>query len=182
MSRGYRVRMPQPTWRNVSTRLESVDAIAMDVGLLEILPEGAMLELLRERLAEDGWQKGADGKLTRRFGSPGSEVEAELSADGRSVTVRGSAAREVKARGESEADAAARLERLRKGAEKELAKQAAQQVVAAEPTVRAALQAALQRVYVEALQRKAASLGQIESVHEGRSDDGELELTIKVRV
>lgn len=178
MSRGYRVRMPEPTWRNVSTQLESVDAIAMDVGLLEILPEAAMVELLRERLAEDGWQRGEDGVMRRSFGG----VEAELAADGRSVTVRASATQDVTARGNTEAEAAARLERIRKTAATELAKAAAQRIVASEPEVRAALQGALQRVYVEALQRKAASLGHIESVHEGRSDDGELELTIKVRV
>ena len=44
------------------------------------------------------------------------------------------------------------------------------------------LETALQKVYVEALQRKAAAMGQGESVHEGRGADGELELTIRVRV
>ena len=43
MSRGYRVRLPEPTWRNATTRVSSSDAMAMDVGLLEILPEAAMV-------------------------------------------------------------------------------------------------------------------------------------------
>ncbi len=178
MSRGYRVRMPEPVWRNVSSRVESVDAIAMDVGLLEILPEAAMVELLRERLADDGWARGADGAMTRSFG----EVVVTLEPDGRSVTARASAAREVQVKGVSEADAATKLERASKAEERDLARTVAQRLGAAEAEIRATLQGALQKVYVEALQRKAASMGQIESVHEGRGDDGELELTIKVRV
>ena len=178
MSRGYRVRMPEPVWRNVTSHVESVDAIAMDVGLLEILPEAAMVELLRERLAEDGWQRGADGAMTRSFG----EVAVTLAPDGRSVTATAKVGRDVQVRGESEADAATRLARATKTAERDLTRAASKRLGAAEAEIRATLQAALQRVYVEALQRKAASMGQVESVHEGRGDDGELELTIKVRV
>jgi hypothetical protein len=40
---------------------------------------------------------------------------------------------------------------------------------------------AIQRVYVEALKRKAASMGEVESLHETRGSDGEYEVTIKVR-
>ncbi len=178
MSRGYRVSLPQPTWRNVSTQVESVDAISMDVGLLEILPEAAMAGLLRERLVEDGWTPQEDGSLRRSFG----DVVVELAPDARTVTARSSAAREVKIKGTSEADAALRLERARLATERELGRAAAERLTAAEGDIRAALQAALQKVYVEALQRKAATMGQVESVHEGRGDDGELELTIKVRV
>ena len=91
-------------------------------------------------------------------------------------------AKDVKVRATSEAEAAERLARASRTAEGQLSRAAAEQLGAAEADIRAALQAALQKVYVEALQRKAASLGQIESVHEGRGADGELELTIKVRV
>jgi len=178
MSRGYRVRLPEPTWRNATTRVSSSDAMAMDVGLLEILPEAAMVALLRERLAEDGWSKGQDGRMTRSFGA----VEVELASDGRTITARASAAKDVKVRATSEAEAADRLVRATRSAEGELSRAAAAQLGAAEADIRAALQGALQKVYVEALQRKAAALGQIESVHEGRGTDGELELTIKVRV
>lgn len=178
MSRGYRVRLPQPTWRDATTRVTSSDAMALDVGLLEILPEAAMVALLRERLAADGWSTAPDGAMTRSFG----EVEVELAADGRTITARVSVARELKVRASSEAEAAARLARATHSAEGTLSRVAAERLGAAEADIRAALQGALQKVYVEALQRKAASLGQIESVHEGHGADGELELTIKVRV
>ena len=178
MSRGYRVRLPVPSWRNMTTRVEQRDALALDVGMLAILGEGEMTELLRERLAEDGWARAADGSMQRQFG----EVSVELAPDGRTVTARASAGKEVKVRAISEADANQRLEKAAKSAERELSRAAAERLGAAEAEIRGTLQAALQKVYVEALQRKAAAMGQIESVHEGRGADGELELTIKVRV
>lgn len=178
MSRGYRVRVPEPTWRNTTTRVEQSDALALDVGMLSILSEGEMTEMLRERLVEDGWSREGDGSLRRSFG----DVSVELAPDGRTVTARASAGKDVKVRATSEVEANDKLARAAKSAERELTRAAAERLGAAEADIRAALQAALQKVYVEALQRKAAAMGQIESVHEGRGDDGELELTIKVRV
>lgn len=177
MSRGYRVRMPVPTWRT-TTRVERSDALALDVGLLSILSEGEMTELLRERLAEDGWSREADGSMRRTFG----DVRVELAPDGRTVTARASAGKDVKVQANSENEARDRLARAEKHAEGQLMRAAAERLGAAEGEIRGALQAALQKVYVEALQRKAAAMGQVESVHEGRGSDGELELTIKVRV
>jgi hypothetical protein len=178
MSRGYRVRVPEPTWRNTTTRVEQSDALALDVGMLSILSEGEMTELLRERLVEDGWSREGDGSLRRSFG----DVSVELAPDGRTVTARASAGKDVTVKATSEVEANDKLARAAKSAERELTRAAAERLGAAEADIRAALQAALQKVYVEALQRKAAAMGQIESVHEGRGDDGELELTIKVRV
>lgn len=178
MSRGYRVRWPEPVWKDVSAKVASEDAICMDVGVLEILPEAEMVALLRAELERAGWSKGQDGSLSRSFG----EVTAELAPDGRTLTARATAAREVTARGTTEAEARNRLGRAEETAEKELGKAVAERLDRAEGDVRAAVQAALQRVYVEALQRKAASLGEVESMQETRGADGELELTIKVRV
>jgi hypothetical protein len=178
MSRGYRVRVPEPTWRNTTTRVEQSDALALDVGMLSILSEGEMTEMLRERLVEDGWSREGDGSLRRSFG----DVSVELAPDGRTVTARASAGKDVTVKATSEVEANDKLARAAKSAERELTRAAAERLGAAEADIRAALQAALQKVYVEALQRKAAAMGQIESVHEGRGDDGELELTIKVRV
>jgi hypothetical protein len=183
VSRGYRIGIGAPTWRQVtwrdaSTKVESSDAISMDVGMLEILPEAAMVELLRQRLAEDGWSKGQDGAMSRDFG----EVAVTLAPDGRTVTARATGARDVKVRVQGDADATGKLAQASQRAERELARAVTQVLGAAEADIRAGLQAALQKVYVEALQRKAASMGQIESVHEGRGADGEIELTIKVRV
>lgn len=178
MSRGYRIRWPQPAWKDASTRVASEDAVCMDIGVLEILSEEEMLALLRAQLEKDGWSKGQDGALSRSFG----EVTAELSPDGKSLTARAKAARDVSARGTTDAEAQSKLGRASDSARAELDKKVAERLDKAEGDVRAAMQGALQRVYVEALQRKAASLGEIESMQEVRGQDGELELTIKVRV
>ena len=178
MSRGYRISYPVPVWRNVSAHVESADACAMDVGLLDILPEADMLALLRDRLEDDGWSPGADGSLSKKFGP----VTAELAPDGKSVTVKAVAKKDVEARGTDDAQANSRLTQAKKDAERELTKSVGKALAAAEGDVRANVQAALQKVYVEALKRKAASLGEIEGMVENRGDNGELELTIKVRV
>lgn len=178
MSRGYRVSYPVPVWRNVSAHVESADACAMDVGMLDILPEPDMLALLRARLGEDGWQPGEHGALTKKFG----QVTAELAPDGRSVTVKLAAGRDVEARGTDDAQANARLDQAKKDAARDLQRTVGNTLAAAEGDVRASVQTALQKVYVEALKRKAAALGEIEGVQEHRGEGGELELTIKVRV
>lgn len=178
MSRGYRIAYPAPVWRNVSTSVEGTDAVAMDVGLLDILPEAEMLDLLRARLRESGWAVGDGGALTRKLG----EVVAELAPDGRTITVRVALKRDVTARGSDDAQANARLEQAKADATRAIARELSQKVIAAEADVRAEVQAALQKVYVEALKKKAASLGEIEGMQESRGADGELELTIKVRV
>lgn len=181
MSRGYRISYPRPTPRpisNVSGSVESADACAMDVGLLDILPEPEMVALLRAHLEQDGWTASGDGALAKQFGS----VTAELAADGRTVTVRAAAKRDVAARGETDAQANARLEQAKKDAQRDITRTLGQALAAAEGDVRASVQTALQKVYVEALKRKAAALGEIEGMQEHRGDNGELELTIKVRV
>lgn len=178
MSRGYRIAWQQPVWRQASERVEARDEICMDVGLLDILPEADMLALLRQRLADDGWSRDGDGGMSRRFG----EVTVTLAPDGRSLTARAAQARDVVARGTTDQGAKDQLARLGKAAEQDLAREVARRITAVEGDVRASVQAALQKVYVEALQRKAAAMGEVESVVESRGADGELELTIKVRV
>lgn len=181
MSRGYRISYPRPAARpvsNVSAHVETADACEMDVGLLDILPENEMLALLRERLKDDGWQPSGDGALSKKFGS----VTAELAADGRTITVRATAARDVAAKGSDDAQANARLAQAKKDAQRDLTRTVGTALASAEGDVRASVQTALQKVYVEALKRKAAALGEIEGMQETRGDNGELELTIKVRV
>ena len=181
MSRGYRISYPRPVPRPVSNAtgsVESADACAMDVGLLDILPEAEMVALLRTRLQDDGWALGDSGALVKQFGG----VTAELAPDGRTVTVRATAKRDVAAKGETTEQANARLEQAKKDAGRDLAKTVGKALAAAEGDVRASVQTALQKVYVEALKRKAAALGEIEGMQEHRGENGELELTIKVRV
>lgn len=178
MSRGYRIRWAQPVWHNASTTVESGDAISMDVGILEILPESEMLALLRERLAGAGWTKDDDGTMRTTI----SGVDVTLAADGRTVTASATASQGVEVRTTQQAELNERLARASEGAKQQLTEKVAKQIIGAEAEIREKVQGALQRVYVEALRRKAASMGEIESVLEGVGEDGELELTIKVKV
>ncbi len=107
MSRGYRIRWAQPVWHNASTTVESGDAISMDVGMLEILPEGEMLALLRERLAEEGWTSGEDGSMQTTVEG----VEVKLAADGRTVIASASAKRGVSVRTTAKNELGQRLAR-----------------------------------------------------------------------
>jgi len=178
MSRGYRIRWTQPVWHNASRTVESGDAISMDVGILEILPEQEMLVLLRERLAAEGWKEAESGAMRTTLQG----VEVELSADGRTVTASSTASRDVSVRSTQEGELDGRLVQASTTAEKELSREVSRRIIGAEAEIREMVQGALQRVYVEALQRKAASMGEVESVLEGVGDDGELERTIKVKV
>ncbi|MEZ4384996.1 MAG: hypothetical protein R3A79_26940 [Nannocystaceae bacterium] len=178
MSRGYRIRWPQPVWHSASEAIESEDGIAMDVGILEILPEAEMVALLREQLAAAGWTKAEDGAMRTTIAG----VDVELSADGKTVTAKAKVGRQVSVRSTDKGELEGRLAQQGDKARRELSREVAAKVVGAEAEVREAVQGALQRVYVDALKRKAAAMGEIESVHEGQGEGGELELTIKVKV
>ncbi|MEZ4452212.1 MAG: hypothetical protein R3B09_22290 [Nannocystaceae bacterium] len=178
MSRGYRISWPQPVWHNASTRVESSDAIAMDVAMLEILPEAEMNALLRQRLAADGWREGADGSMSRRFG----EVDVVLAPDGRTVTATAKSAQDVNVRARERGELPGRLEEAAASAKRNQATEVSRRILEVEGEIREAVQGALQKVYGDALRRKAAAMGEVESVHEVVGEGGELELTIKVKV
>ena len=108
-------------------------------------------------------------------------LDASLAPDGSSVTVSASAAGDVSARGVNRDDAKVALERAEGAARDALKADIAKKLTAAEPDLRASMGEAIQRVYVEALKRKAASMGTVESLQETRGSDGGYEVTIKVR-
>lgn len=173
MSLGYRV-----TWATQSCRVEGGDTLRVDVGMLGILAEPEMTSLLRDELARDGWRRDDDGGMSRDEG----DVTERLSPDGRSVTATVRAVREVTGRGVN-ADAAKAAAAQQADRERErLQSDAAKQLAGHEGSLRGRLGAAVQRVYVEALKRKATSMGEVESVHERQDENGEHEVVIRVRV
>jgi hypothetical protein len=172
MSRAYRV-----TWVTVASNVSTDDRLTMKLSLLGILPEAEMTELLRQELERRGWQRGDGGAMAGAVQG----LDATLAPDGSQVTVSASAAGEVSARGVTRDDAKAALERAEGGARDALKAEITRRLTAAEPDLRAAMGEAIQRVYVEALQRKAASMGTVESLQETRGADGGYEVTIKVR-
>ncbi len=172
MSRAYRV-----TWVTVSSNVTTSDTLTMNLSLLGILAAGEMAALLRDELERAGWKREGDGSMTRALDG----MEATLAPDGSKITVTAGAEGAITARGTNRDDAAKNLEQTEAREKQRLQGEVAKRLSAAEPDLRAKVGEAIQRVYVEALRKKAASMGAIESVQEGRSSDGEYEVTIKVR-
>lgn len=174
MSRAYSVKQVR-----ASARVEGADALSLSLCLLDILDPSEMGALLREELAAAGWSPDERGVLSTVL--PGG-ARVSLSDDGSEVTARIAHAREVTAQG---ADREAADTALREASERARARasaQAARALDALEPELRALVGEAVQRVYVRALKTRAARLGTIESVDERVGQDGQTELTIRVRV
>lgn len=171
MSRGYRV-----TWLTQSRTVTASDHCKLDIDLLGILPEGDMVDLLRAQLEASGWKrKGQNLELAV------GEVVAALSEDGRSVEIRLQATARASGRGFTQEEASDRADRDAAALKGQLEKEVAQKLMRAEPAVREKINAVLKEVYVEALKRKAQTLGALQSVQETQTADGEIEVTIKVR-
>lgn len=175
MSRGYRIAVPLQVARGTVT---ASDELCVDLDVLPILSQEEMRGLIKQSLQEKGWQEGKDGEMTKVLGEG---AVAVLDKDGKTVTVRLETTREVQGSGQSEQEAKASLETRSKEAEKEAKQRTTQTLARAEPGLRGELDDAVQKVYVEALKRKAAQMGQVESLQETKGSDGSMEITIKVR-
>lgn len=176
MSRGYRVVVEPLSTANKSVSAE--DELCIDVALLPILADNSMRDLLKDQLKNDGWKPTSDGGLEKNL-RPG--LTATLSPDGTSVTITMTAERTVSGSGRSEAAAAQAAAAAAAAAEAGVKRDATTALASAEADVRASLETAIQAVYVDALEQKAKSMGQVESIERGVAADGSLEITIKVR-
>jgi hypothetical protein len=87
----------------------------------------------------------------------------------------------IEGRGTTTAQAEQRVTAREGEAERVLLRDVGERLARVEPDLRAALEAAVQRVYVEALKRKAASFGAVESCSESTDADGTHEVRIVVR-
>jgi FtsH ternary system domain X5 len=173
MSRAYRV-----SWVTVSSTVTSSDTLSMKLSLLGILTEGEMAALLRDELARGGWTR--EDNQTMAGSVDG--MCATLNAEGTEVSVHAEFEREIQARGTSQDDAMIHLDQTKKVEERAIQEKLTQKLSGAEPELRRKMGEVIQRVYLEALRRKAASMGAVESLQEGTSRDGDYEVTIKVRV
>jgi hypothetical protein len=173
MSRAYQV-----SWVTVTSTVTSSDTLSMKLSLLGILTEAEMAALLRDELARDGWIREDNHTMTGTIDG----MCATLNAEGTEVSVHAEIEREIQARGTSQDAAKTHLDETKKAEEKSIQQQLTQKLSGAEPELRRKMGEMIQRVYLEALRRKAASMGTVESMQEGTSRDGDYEVTIKVRV
>jgi hypothetical protein len=168
MSRGYVL-----NWVTVRTTINAGDKVEIDVELLGIIAEGDMNSLLQQQLESDGWKRQSDGTMVLEKDG----VRASLDKDCKKITVTLEKQRKVTARGISDQEAKKALEGVASQTEEALKRE----LVKAEGDIREGVDKAIQRVYVEALKKKAASIGTIEGMQESRREDGEYEITIRVR-
>jgi hypothetical protein len=177
MSRGYRVMM-EPLQQAKATASGS-DELCIQVSLLPVLGEDRMRELLQAALREDGWLGTNDGSLTKSLGQG---LQATLSPDGRNVSVVQMSTVEVTGSARTGAEAARQAKENAARAESGVKRQATTTLAKAEGDVRAALDGVIQRVYVSALEEKARSMGELQSMERHEGSDGTVEVVLKVRV
>lgn len=175
MSRGYRIAVPLQVARGTVT---ASDELCVDLDVLPILSDAEMRALVRDSLKEKGWKEQKDGTMTKVLGEG---AVAVLDKDGKTVTVKLETTTEVQGSGQTQEQAQQALAARSKEAEKEAKAKATTTLAKAEPALRGELDDAVQKVYVEALKKKAAQMGQVESLQEERGADGSMEITIKVR-
>lgn len=177
MSRGYRVVM-EPLQQAKATASGS-DELCIQVSLLPVLGDDRMRELLQAALRQDGWQGRKDGSLTKSIGQG---LQATLSPDGRNVSVVQTSTVEVTGAARTEAEAARQAKENAARAEHSVKRQATTTLAKAEGDVRAALDAVIQRVYVTALEEKARSMGELQSMERHEGSDGTVEVVLKIKV
>lgn len=172
MSRAYRVQL-----QTVTRHVKSSDELEIDLALLGILPKEEMKSLLEEILLAEGWQKKGK-KLARRF----DEVEARIDEEMGSVSLKLERNEEVTASArttqQAEQSAADKAEAKKAKLDRTVTKALSD----VEASVREDVQGALQKVYAAALEKKARAMGEVESIDRSESEDGDLEIVIKVKI
>ncbi|MBL8678410.1 MAG: hypothetical protein JNK05_04560 [Myxococcales bacterium] len=175
-----------------SKDVSAQDEIHIDVRLLPVLPEEEMREILRRVLEGDGWKRQSDGSLTKSIDG----VVAELDPDASRVVLRAVEKKTVtvterrgfdKDTSDEEIDkqldegAKAQLDRAAKAEEEALSRAAVARLLGAEPSLREQIQTALNKVYREALEKRAKQLGAVEWVKEQGDPGGNYEVTLVVK-
>lgn len=177
--------------RDLDGEVHVEDVVEIPVTVLPLLEGDGMQSTLRDVLAGMGWSKNPDGSLGKSFG----EVEATLSPDAKTVTVKARAKTTVTVKGtatgtkgdekelekKAETEAKRLLAEGKDKAQAELARQNVETLTREERGVRAELQQALNRTYRDALERRARQMGEVESLREQGDDRGSYEVTVVVR-
>jgi len=176
--------------------VHAADHLDVIVKLLPILEQDAQDEILREELEKRGWIRQPDGSLTKTFGDAlatlpaGSgtirlavEDDASVSAEAEvSGTAREEDIAAQDAIGErAAAEAENKLARAKQDAMAGLVQKNLDRILRVEQDLRAEVAEVANVTTKRSLQRRAAELGAIESMREGRAADGSYELTITVK-
>jgi len=203
MSRPYRVKLPEPVVETVtrkSSRTVTVDDCTVTKIVLEkILPEAEMKNILKETAKKNGW-KASDCGNEDELHKDSDEVELTLDVKNLTVTAISKKVAKIEQKASVKVTAApdaikSATAKVAKDLDAKLAAQAAEAVEAkraefekevnealakTEETRKKDLNELALQVYAEALKKKAASLGTITGLKEGKNKDGEYEMTIRI--
>jgi len=170
MSRGYRIE-----WKQAERTVRASDELNIDVDLLDILPADEMHQLLQEELVQDGWRREDDALVCDLKGA-----RVELREGRIDVHVDDDVVVTATRASQAEAEDAARSAATH--AERALQQKVVKQLTQLDKDIRGVMQDALKRTYRRALEQRARALGDVESIEERVGEDGEVEVTIKVKV
>lgn len=190
MSRAYWVKLSS----SVVETIEASDKATHRIELEAVVPESEMESILEGALAEAGWEKGDDGRTWRRqvgdvqltWKLDDNVVEASVEGShevSRDVNVEGQAYSEDAARRNAQRQLEEREQAARDaiaGEAEQLQKKLTRQLGDNEQERVREINTVLQKAYAEALKRKAKRLGNVTSVQEGTSNQGEYQLTITI--
>jgi hypothetical protein len=191
MSRAYWIKLSS----SVSESIHASDKATHKIDLEEVVPQGEMRDIVSQALEDSGWTQSPDnedqyekklGDVTMTWDLASNQVEATLEA-------RQDVEKDVNVEGRAYSQDAAKREASRLLQQRE--QQARDQISAEEEALQRKLTQALeageqdrvreinevlQKAYADALKRKARRLGNILSVQESTSEDGDYQLTITV--
>ncbi len=191
MSRAYWVKLSS----SVVETIQASDKTTHKIELEQIIPEGEMKDIVSSSLEEQGWTKvdGQDNQYEKEVGDVTLVWDLEKNEVEATVTAERDVAREVNVEGRAWSQDAAKREAQRLlqqrekqerdaiGAEEEqLQKKLTQKLGESEQDRVREINGVLQKSYAEAVKRKARRLGNVLSVQESTSPEGEYSLTITV--
>jgi hypothetical protein len=176
--------------------VHSSDHIDVHIRMLPILEGEAQDAIVREELERHGWTREPDGTMSKVFG----DAIAILPAGSSTIRLEVSESRNVKATGveegrapeedqaaqaaiaaRAEAKAAAELELVKEEAKRDMIRRNIDRIERVQEELQREVEDVVRVATKRSLERRAAELGSVESVHENRSPEHGYELTITVR-
>lgn len=191
MSRAYWIKLSS----SVSESIHASDKATHKIDLEEVVPAGEMRDIVSQALEDSGWTQSADnadqyektlGDVTLVWDLSKNQVEATIEAQQdveKDVNVEGRAWSQEAAKNEARRMLQQREQQARDqiGAEEEaLQRKLTEALEKGEQDRVREINEVLQKAYADALKRKARRLGNILSVQESTSEDGDYQLTITV--
>ena len=174
--------------RKIMVTSQAKDSVHIDITLLPVLTIGEMVELLKHELENLGWDSQPDGSMMTSIGGAttilrpdglGMDIHGSLeSTRSEVIKVSPTTGDTKKTLDVLEIETAAKIQEQEENA---LKQKLVLTLDAVETDIRRQVQTSLNRVYKKALETKAKSLGEVESVVESGNPQGTYEVAITVK-